>query len=218
MAFDPNQLLNNPASLMAILGAQAKKKEPGPPPPVLAPGPAPATLEGVPGPAPFDKGLYRDAFSRLGLLHIANVADLGCGQGNFTSVMADKRQKTEVYIGVDQNLGQIQVARKAYPGWRFVYGDFQDPKVRQEYERFEAYLLLGVLDGMADDLGFLESIPSGKHLVMDFRREPAEGSLRHFPDSADFRDRYSSLISIRGIGTYRDGGGKGRGMVVGTRW
>jgi SAM-dependent methyltransferase len=208
MAFNPNQLLNNPATLLALRGAQGQKKE------ERRGAPAP---EGIPAPPEHDKTLYRDAFSRLGLLHIANVADLGCGCGNFTGVMADKRQKFEVYIGVDQSHTQIQIARQAYPGWRFVYGDFSSPKVREEYERYEAYLLLNVLDTMEDDLAFLEAVPSGKKLVFNFQGRPAEGSLRHFANQYELRSRYSGLLSIKSIGTCRQKSGP-CGMVVAARW
>ncbi|MDR2338694.1 MAG: methyltransferase domain-containing protein [Deltaproteobacteria bacterium] len=214
MAFNPNQLLNNPANLLALRGAK--------PPDHGAPDPdgghKPFGKAETPEPEPFDRGLYLDAYSRLGLLRIANVADLGCGQGNFTSVMSAKRQKNEVYIGVDSSHARIQIARKAYPGWRFVYGDFTDPKVREEYERFEAYLLLDVLDAMEDDLGFLERITPGKHLVFNVRKNMREGAVRCFEDHFAVRTRYSALLSIKSMGSFRGGSDGGCGMVVASRW
>ncbi|MDR2405585.1 MAG: class I SAM-dependent methyltransferase [Deltaproteobacteria bacterium] len=204
MAFNPNQLLNNPSALMALRGAKGQKKEEG------------ESVQKI-APPPFNQGLYKDAFSRLGLLHIANVADLGCGAGNFTSVMVEKNQRPEVYIGVDQSHTQIQIAKQAYPGWHFVYGDFNAAYVRQEYERFEAYLLLNVLDTIEDDLGFLEGITSGKYLVFSYPKAEREGSLRFFPDNYSMRDRYSALLNIRTIGTFR-GDNEEYGMVAAVKW
>ncbi|MDR2200417.1 MAG: class I SAM-dependent methyltransferase [Deltaproteobacteria bacterium] len=215
MAFNPNQLLNNPLNILNLQGAKPPKAEPPRPP--AAPVPAPEVVPAVESELPFDKGLYLDAYSRLGLLRIANVADLGCGAGNFAKIMAEKNQKPELYIGVDQSHAKIQGAKAACPGWRFVYGDFNSEKVKAEYERFEAYLLLNVLDAIEDDLGFLEGVGSGKHLVVSFPRGPREGSLRFFPDNFSLRERYSSLINIKSVGSYRGGGGL-LGMVLAERW
>jgi SAM-dependent methyltransferase len=202
MAFNPNQLLNNPANLLAFRGqAAARPAEPA------APVPAP----------PYDKGLYRDAFSRLGLMNIANVADLGCGCGNFTGVMVDKHQRPEVYLGVDMSHDRIKVAKAAYPGWSFIYGDFNDPQVRREYERHEAYLLLNVLDFIEDDLGFLETVPQGKPVLFSMPRAEREGSLRFCDDLFSLRERYSPLLSIRSVGRYKSGD-EVLSMVVGIRW
>ncbi|MDR3154761.1 MAG: class I SAM-dependent methyltransferase [Deltaproteobacteria bacterium] len=202
MAFNPNQLLNNPASYLAFRGQAAlQPQEPA------APVPAP----------PYDKAMYRDAYGRLGLMSIANVADLGCGCGNFTGVMAERGQKQEVYLGVDMSHDRIKVAKAAYPGWKFIYGDFTDPKVRQEYERYEAYLLLNVLDVIEDDLGFLETVPQGKPLLFSMPRAEKEGSIRHFPDMLSLREHYSPLVSIRSVGRFKSGDGA-YSMVVGFRW
>jgi SAM-dependent methyltransferase len=203
MAFNPNQLLNNPANLLAFRGQQAAARPAEPADPVPLP--------------PYDKGLYRDAYSRLGLLSIANVADLGCGCGRFTGVMVDKNQKPEVYLGVDMSHDRIKAAKAAFPGWSFIYGDFNDPKVRQEYERREAYLMLNVLDVIEDDLGFLETVPPGKPVIFSLPRTEREGSLRFFPDMFSLRERYSSLMSIRSVGRYKDSEGV-LNMVLGVRW
>ncbi|MDR2611464.1 MAG: class I SAM-dependent methyltransferase [Deltaproteobacteria bacterium] len=202
MAFNPNQLLNNPASLLAFRGQAAAR-----PPEPQAPVPPP----------PYDKALYRDAYSRLGLLSIANVADLGCGCGNFTGVMADKNQRREVYLGVDMSHDNIRIARAAYPGWNFIYGDFNDPAVRREYERYEAYLLLNVLDVIEDDLGFLDTVPQGKPVLFSMPRAGREGSVRHFGDTFSLRERYSSQLNIRSVGRFKAGDDV-LSMVVGVRW
>jgi SAM-dependent methyltransferase len=208
MSFNPNQLLNNPVNLINLKGVGAL--------------PTPPKERGeeqkAPLPPPeYDKGLYKDAFSRLGLLSIANVADLGCGMGNFTGVMVERHQKPEVYIGVDISHNQIKTAKAAYPGWSFIYGDFNNPQVREKYERYEAYLLLNVIDVIEDDLGFLETVPSGKPVLFSLPRDEKEGSVRSFPDSATLRDRYSSILNIKSIGRFKGSDGV-FSMVLGVRW
>jgi SAM-dependent methyltransferase len=161
--------------------------------------------------------MYLDAYSRLGLLSIANVADLGCGCGNFTGIMVDKRQKTEVYIGVDMSHNQIKTAKAAYPGWNFIYGDFTNPLIIEKYERYEAYLLLNVLDTMEDEMPFLELVPSGKPLLFSVPRAEKEGSLRFFPDNLSLRDRYSGILNIRSVGRFKCGTDV-FSMVLAERW
>ncbi|MDR1297820.1 MAG: methyltransferase domain-containing protein [Deltaproteobacteria bacterium] len=205
MSFDPSQLLNNPAGLMGLRGQL-------PPRPA---GDAPA--EPVP-PPPYDPTMYENAFGRLGLLQIANVADLGCGPGNFTGVMVKRRQKTEVYLGVDMSHNNIKTAKAAYPGWNFIYGDFLSPQVIQQYERYEAYLLLNMMDVMEDDQAFLDTVPSGKPVLFSMPRFPKEGSLRYFDDMSELRDRYSNHLSIQSVGRYANALGESYSMVVGRRW
>ncbi|MDR0354498.1 MAG: class I SAM-dependent methyltransferase [Deltaproteobacteria bacterium] len=206
MTFDPNQLLNNPGALLNLKG-QIPVHPPGE---NVAPEPTPAPA--------YDPSLYENAFGRLGLLHIANVADLGCGMGNFTGIMVKRRQRPEVYIGVDISHNNIKVAKAAYPGWNFIYGDFASPQVIQQYERFEAYLLLNVLDVLEDDLGFLETVPGEKPVLFSMPRFPKEGSVRHFSDVQDLRTRYSNHLSIQSVGRFADAQGEAYSMVVAKRW
>ncbi|MDR2456231.1 MAG: class I SAM-dependent methyltransferase [Deltaproteobacteria bacterium] len=205
MTFDPNQLLSNPASLLAVKH--------------LASAPAPLAVDPEPAapPPPFSPVLYENAFSRLGMMNIANVADLGCGAGNFTSVMERRGQRREVYLGVDISHAQIKTAKAAYPDWNFIYGDFRSPQVIERYERFEAYLLLNVMDVLEDELSFLELVPSGKPLLFNMPRFPKEGSLRYYEEMGELRDRYSGLLSVKSAGRLMLGS-EAYYMVVGVRW
>ncbi|MDR2300962.1 MAG: class I SAM-dependent methyltransferase [Deltaproteobacteria bacterium] len=205
MTFDPNQLLNNPANLLSLKGQLAPRAMEEP------------SAEPVP-PPPYDRAMYENAYGRLGLLHIANVVDLGCGVGNFTGVMVSRRQKPELYLGVDLSHNNIKVAKAAYPGWSFIYGDFNDPAVRQQYERYEAYLLLNMMDVMDDDLAFLDTVPSEKPVLFSMPRFPKEGSLRYFDDPALLRDRYSNYLAIKSVGRFSDAQGQTYSMVVAVRW
>ncbi|MDR3205421.1 MAG: class I SAM-dependent methyltransferase [Deltaproteobacteria bacterium] len=223
MPFDPNQLLNSTVNLMAIKGQGVKTTslppataEPITPAPMTPAAEASQGESAVMG--PFDPTFYQNAFSRLGLLQIANVCDLGCGEGRFTSVMAERRQRREVYMGVDISHGRIKVAKDNFPGWNFIYGDFFSPQVRQQYERYEAFLLLNVLETLDNDLEFLVTVPSGKPMLFNCPLAPAEGLKRHFEDMGAIRERYSNYLSIKSIGRANLKNGDRHFMVVGTKW
>ncbi|MDL2226864.1 class I SAM-dependent methyltransferase [Deltaproteobacteria bacterium OttesenSCG-928-M10] len=203
MSFNPNQLLNNPMAMLNPALAKPKAEE------------APAAAV---APPPFDPDMYVNAYGRLGLLAIENVADLGCGAGNFVSVMAARNQRPEMYVGIDSSHAQISMAKAAYPGWKFIYGDFNDERIRAEYERYGAFLMLNLIDEMEDDIGFFLSLPEGKPLVFSMPRFEKEGSLHWMPEGRDIHERYSSILQIKSIGRFRNKNGEAWSLVLANRW
>ena len=207
MSFNPHQLLQNPATLLSHPGLAAGRDR------------ARECEEAPAPPPPFDRGLYLDAYSRLGMLGIDNVADLGCGAGSFVAVMTAKGMKPEMYVGVDRNHQRVKQARAAYPGWKFIYGDMRDDRIRAEYERYGAFLMLNLIDTLEDDLDFLAGLPENKPLVFSLPKTALEGSRRLLTESNDIRDRYSPVLRIGNVGRYvSPATGQGWSMVMAARW
>jgi Trans-aconitate methyltransferase len=202
MSFNPNQLLNNPGAMLNP--ALVKPKEEA----AKAPVPPPS----------FDPGLYKDAYGRLGMMSIDNVVDLGCGAGNFVSVMASRKQRPEMYLGIDNNHSQVSIAKAAYPGWKFIYGDFTQERIRAEYERFGAFLMLNLIDTLEDDVEFLMSLPLDKPLLFSVPRFEHPESRLCLPEGRDVHDRYSSILHIKTIGRYRNQQGEAWSMILAARW
>ena len=206
MSFNPNHLLNNPASILSHPGLMtgldnAREAAPAVPPP------------------PFDPGLYFNAYGRLGLLGINNVADLGCGTGNFVSIMTERRMRTEMYVGVDNSHQRLSTAKAAYPGWKFIYGDMRDPRIRAEYERFGAYLMLNLIDTLEDDVDFLSGLPQGKPLLFSITATENPEALFFLSESNTIRDRYSSILNIKSVGRYNNANtGQGWFLIQASRW
>jgi SAM-dependent methyltransferase len=206
MSFNPEHLLNTPASLLSHPGLMAgldngREEAPAEPPP------------------PFDQGLYLNAYGRLGLLGINNVAELGCGVGNFVSIMATKGMRPEMYVGVDNNHQSISTAKAAYPGWKFVYGDMRDIRIRAEYERFGAFLMLDLIDTLEDDLEFLASLPPEKPLLFSITRTEKPEAKFSLADSIAVRDRYSSILNIKTVGRYYNANlGLDWSIVLASKW
>ena len=189
MSFDPHHLLNTPESLLSHPGLVAGLDN---------------GREGAPvePPPPFDPGLYLNAYGRLGLLGINNVADLGCGAGNFVSIMTTKGMRPEMYVGVDNNHQRISTAKAAYPGWKFIYGDMRDSRIRTDYERYGAFLMLNLVDTLEDDLDFLASLPPEKPLLLSVAGTERPEARFFLTDSNAVRDRYSSILQIKSVGRY----------------
>jgi len=204
MSFNPNQLLNNSLSGLMNPGLVRPKAEeeaaPAPPPP------------------PFDPEMYANAFGRLGSMAIENVADLGCGAGNFVSIMTGRGQRPEVYLGIDNNHSQISIAKAAYPGWKFIYGDFNNERIRAEYERYGAYLMLNLVETMDDDQAFFATLPEGKSVLFSVPKFEREDFKFFLPDNADIHERYSPVLNIHSVGRYRNPAGESWAMVIASRW
>ena len=201
MSFNPNQLLNQ--SMAGLNPALLRAKQ--------------ETAPAVP-PPPFDPGMYADAYSRLGLLRIENVAELGCGAGNFISIMTKRGMRPEMYVGIDNSHRDISIAKAAYPGWKFIYGDFNDERIRAEYDRFGVYLMLNLLDTMEDDLAFLSLMPPEKPLLFSVPSSPQPDSCRFLASTNELRCYYSDVLRIQSIGRYKNKAGDTWSMVVGCRW
>lgn len=178
----------------------------------------PALAEPEPAVKPaFDPGMYINAYTRLGMLNIMNVADLGCGAGNFVDIMIQRNQKPEMYLGLDANHAQIKLAKALYPGWPFIYGDIASERGRAEYEHYGAFLMLNLLDAIEDDLGFLEALPREKPLVFSLASRPGEGLVRHLPEGRDVYERYSGLLTIKSLGLYKGPAGVWH-MCTAVKW
>jgi trans-aconitate 2-methyltransferase len=64
-----------------------------------------------------------DLIARIPLEAPKQVADLGCGPGNVTALLA-RRWPTATVVGVDSSPAMIETASTAETGCRFVLGDF----------------------------------------------------------------------------------------------
>jgi trans-aconitate methyltransferase len=165
-----------------------------------------------------DSGFYLNAYNRLGMLGIKNVADIGCGTGPFVDVMAGRNQNPQVYFGVDHSLDKIEEARRRHPGWKFMYADFLSDQVKIELLKYDAYLVLKVLEFIDRDKELLESLPSGKPVVFSAPAFDDPEHKRWFPGEAELRDRYSTALRFEMIGRYKNEQGQVWHMITAWRW
>ena len=164
-----------------------------------------------------DQGFYNDAFIRLGTLGIQNVADLGCGTGSFVRIMTAKKQKPQVYWGLDLDKSKIDVARERYPGWTFTHGDFFNERSRSEFSRHDAFLFLNVLEHLEDDLGLLASLPPGRHVVLSAPTIETPEALRWYGKAEEIKTRYTRLLNIHFKGKYQSPNGQTWHMLIAQR-
>jgi ubiquinone/menaquinone biosynthesis C-methylase UbiE len=133
-----------------------------------------------------------DSFARLTQLATgARVADLGCGSGVFTNMLAERGYVAQ---GLDISAGQIELARKRYPGLTFLTGDVE---------------ALPYADGSLDGV-FLSAVvhhlPDASRCAAEVFRvlRPAGRVVAFDPNRANpfmylYRDKSSPFYSSRGV-------------------
>jgi len=116
-----------------------------------------------------------DAFVELSRLAPgARVADLGCGSGTFTALLAHRGYDC---IGLDLSPQLIAVARHKYPGIAFVEGDLE--RLPFPDARFDGVFLGGVVHHFPDPARCAAEVgrvlrPQGRFVAFDpNRRNPA---------------------------------------------
>lgn len=72
--------------------------------------------------------LWADSFSRSIFRHrrTGRVIDIGCGDGRFTTLLAELGIRRKEYLGVDVSPGQIAFAQKLRPGHTFEVGSIYE--------------------------------------------------------------------------------------------
>jgi len=97
------------------------------------------------------------------------MLDLGCGTGRFAKVLELMDFKGR-YVGIDWSRERIKEARKYVPtrNYRFLVGDIFNSKLRPHMARFDAVLLLEVIQQvtsvkMIDD--FFRNFPNGPVVI-----------------------------------------------------
>jgi SAM-dependent methyltransferase len=78
----------------------------------------------VPDPTP----LWADGFSRsiFRQRRTGRVVDIGCGDGRFTTILADLGIRRDEYLGIDLSAEQIAFAQKLHPGHHFEVGSIYE--------------------------------------------------------------------------------------------
>jgi ubiquinone/menaquinone biosynthesis C-methylase UbiE len=133
-----------------------------------------------------------DAFVELsGLAPGARVADLGCGSGTFTALLARRGYDC---VGLDISTKLLVVGRRKYPGIEFVEGDIE--RLPFHDASFDGVLLSGVVHHFPDPSRCAAEVcrvlrPQGRFVAFDPNRRN--------PFMWLYRDRASPFYSPLGV-------------------
>jgi SAM-dependent methyltransferase len=113
------------------------------------------------------------------------ILDVGCGPGQFASLIKDSGFSS--YIGIDFSQAATDMARQRTPSFEFRTGDVRDPAVYAGLE-FDAIVCTEVLEHVKEDDAVLSCFPEGTRCLMTVPNFPWRSHVRHF-DTADSASR-----------------------------
>ncbi len=125
-----------------------------------------------------------------------SVADLGCGTGRFAKLLKDRGWLH--YWGVDFSRVRIEEAKRYVPDFEFSCNDLLSPQTVSNYNRFQVFVLLEVLEHIQEDMKLLQSIPRGAVIIFSVPNFDDHAHVRWFPAVAHILGRYGGLLDFNG--------------------
>ena len=135
--------------------------------------------------------LWAVVADRLLVKGCESVLDLGCGPGQFASLLRDKGVRR--YCGVDFSEQAIGMARSVCPDFTFVVADLFDTDVYQSVEH-DVVVCTEVLEHVEGDLELLRRVRPGSWILASVPSFDDPAHVRSFTDSAEVRVRYGCLF------------------------
>lgn len=125
------------------------------------------------------------------------VLDLGCGTGQFASLLFDRGFKD--YTGIDFSPVAIKTARKCCPGFKFVIRDLRDST---EFKDYECVVALEFLEHIENDLGVVSQIKPGAHFLGTVPSFRCESHVRAFSNADKVARRYGEFFNDFTVDTF----------------
>jgi len=122
----------------------------------------------------------------------SSVLDLGCGPGQFASLLRDMGLKR--YCGVDFSAKAINLARQQCPSFDFRVVDLSESDLLKTFD-YDCVVALEFLEHVRDDDTIIGQIRSGTKFYATVPSFPDVAHIRHFTDQEEVRRRYQGHFS-----------------------
>ena len=123
-----------------------------------------------------------------------NIADIGCGPGQFADMLFARFEDKIKYTGVDFSGVAIKTARELVPGYNFRWSDAKE-YINKDPE-YDLIILLEFLEHVDNDLDIMGLIPEGKRVIFSVPSYDSEAHVRTFAIQDEIFERYGDLINI----------------------
>jgi 2-polyprenyl-3-methyl-5-hydroxy-6-metoxy-1,4-benzoquinol methylase len=130
-----------------------------------------------------------DRFLRSGL---KLILDLGCGPGQFASLLSDKGIYN--YCGLDYSKVAIALAQQQSPLHKFIQTDILQSDALKVAD-YDCVVALEFLEHIEQDIQILQRIKSGTKFYGTVPNFPYISHVRHFNNKQEVRSRYDHLFS-----------------------
>jgi 2-polyprenyl-3-methyl-5-hydroxy-6-metoxy-1,4-benzoquinol methylase len=129
---------------------------------------------------------------RLKRASVKSVLDIGCGAGQFGSLLRDSGVAN--YCGLDLSENAIRTAKAICSQYKFVAGSVFDSDLLERFD-YDAVVSLEFLEHVEEDLAVLGRIRPGKRFLGSVPNFPYESHVRHFDDCQQVIERYGPLFT-----------------------
>jgi trans-aconitate 2-methyltransferase len=148
-----------------------------------------------------------DLLARVPPRERRRIVDLGCGPGNSTALLAERRPEAEI-VGLDSSPDMLAAARLRLPRVEFRLGDiaeWRDPSADLVFANAALQWVPGHIEIMRRLAG---ELPPGGCLavqVPDNENEPSHALMREIAAAPRFRDKLAGAAAARSpIGAFAD--------------
>ncbi|MEK6237106.1 MAG: class I SAM-dependent methyltransferase [Planctomycetales bacterium] len=120
------------------------------------------------------------------------VLDLGCGPGQFGSLLHDKGFQN--YCGLDFSPQCVELARRQCPTFDFVVADILQTDLLETRD-YDCVVSMEFLEHVEEDLEVLERVKPGTRTLGTVPDFPYPSHVRHFTSAEEVESRYGALFS-----------------------
>ncbi|MFP3886606.1 methyltransferase domain-containing protein [Priestia filamentosa] len=131
----------------------------------------------------------------------AEIIDIGCGVGQFANLLFDHGFLQ--YKGLDFSTEAIAVAKEVNPTFeeKFVVDNAYTTNVFSE--PYNVVILFEVLEHLAGDIEVIDKIRTGTNVLLSVPNFDSVSHVRYFKSEQEIRERYSKLLDIKNIHTFK---------------
>jgi SAM-dependent methyltransferase len=119
------------------------------------------------------------------------ILEVGCGAGQFASLLRDKG--IEGYFGFDYSAEAIAIAKASCPTYMFFVKNVCEPNLLETL-RYKTVVTLEVLEHIREDVEVLKRLRPGTRVLASVPSFPYYAHFRHFSGCEEVARRYAELF------------------------
>jgi len=128
------------------------------------------------------------------------LLDLGCGPGQFASLLA--AQNFTSYCGVDFSSVAIARAKEVCDSFEFLTADLTQSDLLAT-RTYDCIITMEFLEHVEEDLAVVSQIRAGTRVIATVPNFPSESHVRHFTSAEAVRERYAPQFQELSVKEFR---------------
>lgn len=136
--------------------------------------------------------LWTVLVDRIKRTNVKSIIDLGCGPGQFASLLYDNN--IERHLGVDFSSEAIKIAESVCPEFKFKVVDLTKSDILSVHD-YDCVVTMEFLEHIEFDLDVLAQIKPGTKVFATVPNFPYVSHVRHFQNKHEVINRYNHLFS-----------------------